>query len=121
MEDNQHYHLPEPLWCYKRAFETLAKSKVLFAQLFIDHSLCLRCVFRIYGFEQPRLYYDPAFAIEVLPFLLDRPAEKLLKEYQTSQWCMTETCWACVGVLQRGMVNEIVTEVQRLIGEKGYS
>lgn len=121
MEDNQHYELPEPFWCYKRAFEALTRSKSLFKQLLIDHALCLRCVFRLYGLEQPRLYSDPAFAVEVLPCLLEAaPDSPLLRKYHPAWWGTAEICWACAGVLQRGVISSLNAEAVRLIEEKGY-
>ena len=121
MEENQHYELPEAFWCYKKAYETLAKSKPLFRELLVDHAVCLRCIFRLYGFEQPRLYSDPSFALETLPALLDcSPEAHPMRGYRAGQWGMAEVCWACAGVLQRGVVAGVAEEAVRLIGEKGY-
>ena len=46
-------------------------TRLLFRKLLVDFKVCIKCIFRLYSFEQPKIYSDPEFYIELLPLLLD--------------------------------------------------
>lgn len=53
------HHLPGKFICYKRPFERLWKARRLFRTLLLDYRACLKCIFRIFSIDHPRLYCDP--------------------------------------------------------------
>lgn len=89
--------------------------------MFQEYRLCMKCIFRVYGFEQPKIYSDHSFYIEILPSLLDLPAEdELFRSYHVGQCCLTEICWACESIFQRSYLKDIVSEVKDQIKARGY-
>lgn len=62
--------LPEKYWIYKKPYQLLQETRSLFNLLLIDYQICMKCIFRIYSFEHPKIYNDPEFYVEILPSLL---------------------------------------------------
>lgn len=87
----------EKFTVYKKAFEMLVATRELFKKLFVEFKICIKCIFRLYGFEQPKIYNDSEFYLEAIPILLqldfDHPS---LKSYDPGQCCLERCCWLCL-------------------------
>lgn len=89
----EEWSLPEKFWLYKKSYQLLFSSRSLFATLLIEYKLCMKCIFRLYSFEHPKIYNDPEFYIEILPALLQD--EQQLNNYDAGQCCLSKFCWLC--------------------------
>ena len=112
--------LPQKYWIYKKPFEMLYATRRLFRKLLADFGVCLKCIFRIYSVEHPRMYNDPELYLELLPGLLGKEWEQLMGDYDLMQCCMNKLCWMCEGVFQQKYLHDTVSEVKDLIAQKGF-
>jgi hypothetical protein len=120
MESDQQWELPERFWCFKRVYEQLQSTKILFRLLFVEYRLCFQCIFRLYAFEQNRLYSDTQFCLEILPTMLDVADKPLLERYDCSQCCLDRVCWLCQSMLQKSFSRGAVEETKKQIVDKGF-
>ena len=109
--------LPQKYCLYAKPYHLLASSRPLFKTLLTHYRLCLKCIFRIYSFEHPKIYNDPEFYLDLLPALLQDPT--ILQQYDPSQCCLADLCWLCQGVFQKAECKATLKRIEEEVAEKG--
>ena len=79
----------------------------------------MRCIFRLYNFEHPRLYSDPALLTEILPVLLSNNQEKLSR-YRPQHCCVSEVCWLCQGIFQSHFLRTVTEQIKEEIERRSF-
>lgn len=97
----------------------MLKTKSLLCKLLIDYELCVKCVFKMYNFEFPKIYSDVGLYLEILPKLIP-DGETLMTRFNVVQCGLTSYCWVCESIFQKSYINATVDEIIELINQKGH-